>query len=68
MRSLSAGWYALFWALRKVIAILTGLEAASILAGFIVWTGQLIYQVTQYHNACNKFPEITAEQGYALEA
>ena len=50
----SAGWYALFWVLRKVIAILTGLEAAAILAGFIVWSAQLIYLVTQYSGACGQ--------------
>lgn len=49
----SAGWYALFWVLRKAIAIVTGLEAASILAGFIVWAVQLTQLSLQYGSKCN---------------
>lgn len=48
----SAGWYALFWILRKVIAIVTGLEAAAILAGFIVWASQLTIQSLKYNSSC----------------
>lgn len=48
----TAGWYALFWVLKKVIAIVTGLEAAEILAGFIVWAGQLVLTATRYNGAC----------------
>jgi hypothetical protein len=50
----SAGWYALFWVLRKVIAIVTGLEAASILAGFIVWAAQLTQLSLQYSSKCSE--------------
>lgn len=48
----SAGWYALFWILRKVIAIVTGLEAAAILAGFIIWASQLTIQSLKYNSSC----------------
>ncbi|CAD0005667.1 LamG domain-containing protein [Flavobacterium salmonis] len=48
----SAGWYALFWILRKVIAIVTGLEAAAILAGFIVWASQLTILSLEYNTTC----------------
>lgn len=48
----SAGWWALFWVLKKVIAIVTGLEAAEILAGFVVWAGQLTILSLQFPTAC----------------
>ena len=48
----SAGWYALFWILRKVIAIVTGLEAAALLAGFIVWAAQLTQHSLKYNSQC----------------
>lgn len=48
----SAGWYALFWILRKVIAIVTGMEAAAILAGFIVWASQLTIHSLNYNASC----------------
>jgi hypothetical protein len=48
----SAGWFALFWILRKVIAIVTGLEAAAILAGFIVWASQLTILSLKYNSTC----------------
>jgi len=48
----SAGWYALFWILRKVIAIVTGLEAAALLAGFIVWASQLTILSLNYNSQC----------------
>jgi hypothetical protein len=48
----SAGWYALFWVLKKVIAIVTGLEAAALLAGFIVWASQLTILSLNYNSKC----------------
>lgn len=48
----SAGWWALAWILKKVIAIVTGLEAAEILAGFVVWAAQLTQLSLNYHTAC----------------
>lgn len=55
----SAGWYALFWILRKVIAIVTGLEAAAILAGFIVWATQLTILSLKYNTACGQLLQST---------
>jgi Concanavalin A-like lectin/glucanases superfamily len=63
----SAGWYALFWVLRKVIAIVTGLEAASILAGFIVWAAQLTQLSLQYGSKCND-PQCEAEEREGMPA
>ncbi len=48
----TAGWWALVWVLKKVIAIATGLEAAEILAGFIVWAAQLTQLSLNYSTAC----------------
>lgn len=48
----SAGWYALFWVLKKVIAIVTGLEAAAVLTGFIVWAAQLTILSLNHNDAC----------------
>lgn len=48
----SAGWWALVWVLKKVIAIATGLEAAELLAGFIVWAAQLTVLSLQHASAC----------------
>ena len=57
----SAGWYALFWILRKVIAIVTGLEAAALLAGFIVWASQLTILSLKYNTTCGQhFKPVTA--------
>lgn len=50
----SCGWFALFWVLKKVIAIATGLEAAAILAGFIVWAAQLTILALKYNSTCGK--------------
>lgn len=49
----SAGWYALFWILRKVIAIVTGLEAAALLSGFVVWAAQLTITSLNYSTSCS---------------
>lgn len=49
---ISAGWYTLFWILKKVIALLTGLEAAEILAGFITWAAGLVLMALRYSGAC----------------
>lgn len=48
----TAGWWALVWVLKKVIAIATGLEAAEILAGFIVWAAQLTQLSLNFSTAC----------------
>lgn len=48
----SAGWWALAWVLKKVIAFATGLEAAELLAGFIVWAAQLTQLSLNYSTAC----------------
>lgn len=48
----SAGWYALYWILKKVIAIATGLEAAELLAGFIVWAAELTQLSLEYKGSC----------------
>ena len=48
----SAGWWVLAWILKKVIAIVTGLEAAELLAGFIVWAAQLTQLSLQFSTAC----------------
>lgn len=60
----SAGWYALFWVLRKVIAIVTGLEAAAILAGFIVWAAQLTILSLKYGSQCGP-KQIAQQPAYA---
>ncbi len=49
----SAGWWALGRALAQAIAVLTGVEAAVILSGFIIWGVQLTYQTTKYKAACS---------------
>lgn len=46
------GWWALTKLLATVIGIITGLEAAALLAGFIVWAAQLIILVLDYPNSC----------------
>ncbi len=48
----SAGWWTLAWLLTQVIKVLTGLEAAAILAGFTVWAAQLVVLATSC--PCNK--------------
>ncbi len=48
----SAGWYALLWILKKIIGIVTGLEAAALLGGFIVWAAQLSNAALKYKPAC----------------
>jgi hypothetical protein len=49
----SAGWWALVWVLKKAIAIALGLEAAELLANFIVWAAQLTTLSLQYHSSCS---------------
>jgi hypothetical protein len=49
----SAGWWALVWVLRKAIAFATGLEAADLLAGFIVWAAQLTVLSLKYTESCH---------------
>jgi hypothetical protein len=48
----SAGWFVLGWLAKKVIGLLLGLEAAELLAGFIVWAAQLATLATQHKTAC----------------
>ncbi|MBK9258682.1 MAG: LamG domain-containing protein [Polyangiaceae bacterium] len=48
----SAGWWTLAWVLKKAIACVTGLEAAELLAGFIVWAAQLTRLSLQYPGSC----------------
>lgn len=58
----SAGWFALFWILRKVIAIVTGLEAAAILAGFVVWASQLTILSLKFNSNCgNSLQTVTTK-------
>jgi len=60
----SSGWYALFWILKKVIAIVTGLEAAALLSGFVVWAAQLTILSLKYSSQCNQ-QQITQQPAYA---
>jgi hypothetical protein len=48
----SAGWYTLLWILKKVIAIALGIEAADVLAEFIVWAAKLTTHSLDYPKAC----------------
>jgi hypothetical protein len=57
----NAGWWALFWVLKKVIALVTGLEAAVLLAGFVVWGGQLANTGLNHSGACPSSPQTTID-------
>jgi hypothetical protein len=59
----SAGWWTLTWILKKIIALATGLEAAELLAGFIVWASQLTIQSLNFNSSCG---HTTLEPGEAL--
>jgi hypothetical protein len=59
----AAGWWTLVWILKKVIALATGLEAAELLAGFIVWAAQLTIQSLNFNSSC---PHTVIEAGKAL--
>ena len=48
----SAGWWALARILAQIIALVTGVEAAVMLAGFVVWAGQLTILSTKYRGSC----------------
>ena len=48
----TGSWWCLFWVLKKVIAIVTGLEAAELLAGFVVWAAQITTLSLQFSKAC----------------
>jgi hypothetical protein len=56
----AAGWWTLAWILKKVIAIVTGLEAAELLAGFIVWATQLTNLSLNHQSSC---PSMLVESG-----
>jgi hypothetical protein len=59
----SAGWWTLAWILKKVIAFVTGLQAAEVLAGFIVWASQLTVLSLNFHSSCGS---TSLEPGEAL--
>lgn len=46
------GWWAITKLLATIIGIVTGLEAAALLAGFIIWAAQLIIITTEYQGSC----------------
>lgn len=48
----SLGWWSLVWLLKQCIAILTGFEAAAVLAGFIGWAAQLSLVSLRFNSSC----------------
>jgi hypothetical protein len=50
----SLGWWGLGRILVKVIALVMGVEAAELLANFIVWAAQLALHAVDYKPACDK--------------
>ncbi|MBF4519048.1 hypothetical protein IRZ71_22065 [Flavobacterium sp. ANB] len=46
------GWWALAKVIAIIIGIVTGLEVAALLAGFIIWAAQLILLTLNYNGSC----------------
>ncbi|HEX8174135.1 MAG TPA: LamG domain-containing protein [Pyrinomonadaceae bacterium] len=59
----SAGWWVLAWILAKVVAFVSGVEAAVLVAGFIVWAGQLTVLSLDFNSTCGS---TSIEPGEAL--